>query len=474
MTLHADITREVDQGPSGPEIGAFFDLDRTLLAGFSAVEFVRDGLASGRLKPLDLVGILATAAQFQAGGSSFSSFVTGTSATLRGMSEDEFATAAERIFTERLAAEIYPEARALVRAHLRKGHTLAIVSSATSYQVDPIARELEIPTVLCTRLEVVDGRFTGEVIRPTCYGEGKAVAARGFARERGIDLAQSFFYTDSHEDLPLLEIVGNPRPLNPGRQLAQIAIRRGWPIRTFRSRGTPGASEVLRTSLAVGSLVPSLLLGLPAAALDQNWREAVNLAIGTWGELGTALAGVRLQVSGEENVWSHRPAVFIFNHQSGIDMLLLCKLLKRDIIGVAKQEVRRNPIFGPVFALAGTVFIDRANREKAIEALQPAVDALRSGLSIVIAPEGTRSATPRLGRFKKGAFHLAIAAQVPIVPIVFRNTLDALPKHAFFVRPATVEATVLPPIPTTDWSVETIDAHIDYVHRLYQDTLASS
>src|SRR5439155_517770 len=166
-------------------------------------------------------------------------------------------------------------------------------------------------------------------------------------------------------------------------------------------------------------------------------RDMVNLAITTWGEFGTALAGVRLQVHGEEHLWSHRPAVFIFNHQSAIDMLLLCKLLRRDFVGVAKQEARRNPLFGPAFALAGTVFIDRFDRQRAIAALRPAIAALRAGTSLVIAPEGTRSPTPRHGPFKKGAFHMAMGAGVPIVPIVFRNALDALPKHGLVIRPAT-------------------------------------
>ena len=105
--------------------------------------------------------------------------------------------------------------------------------------------------------------------------------------------------------------------------------------------------------------------------------------------------------------------MFIFNHQSAIDVLILCKLLHRDFVGISKQEVRSNPIFGPFFALAGTVFIDRSDRTKAIEALKPAVEALREGLSIAIAPEGTRSSTGRLGRFKKGAFHIAMAARRP-------------------------------------------------------------
>ncbi|MGH7818945.1 MAG: HAD-IB family hydrolase [Candidatus Binatia bacterium] len=473
LRLHADLTREIDEGPSGPEIGAFFDVDRTLLAVFSAVEFVRDGLWNGRMGPADLLQTLATAARFELGQLGFSGFVTGTSQVLRGVLESEFEEIGARIFAERLAATVYPEARALVQAHLRKGHTVALVSSATRYQIEPLAQDFGIRHVLCTRLEVRDGRFTGNVIRPTCYGEGKATAARGLAETEGIDLGKSYFYTDSDEDLALLEIVGFPRPTNPTSRLAAIAAKRGWPVRRFTSRGTPGALEVARTSLAVASLAPSLLLGLPAAILDGSWRRAVNLAISTWGEIGTALAGVDVQVTGEQHLWSHRPAVFIFNHQSGIDMLLLCRLLRRDIVGVAKQEVRRNPIFGPVFSLAGTVFIDRSNREKAVEALKPAVDALRQGLSIVIAPEGTRSATTRLGRFKKGAFHMAMSAGVPIVPIVFRNALDALPKHAIFVRPAVIEAVVHPPIPTTDWTAATLDREIEAIHRLYSATLES-
>jgi len=471
MAVHAQLTREIDDGPHGSSVAAFFDVDRTLIAGFSALQFMRHGLRSGLMNPGDFAGAVATAVRFQLGQTGFSGFVTGTAGMLRGRTETELEEMGEQIFTERLATEIYPESRALVQAHRHKAHTLAVVSAATRYQIEPLARELEIPHVLCTQLQVRKGRFTGKVIRPTCYGEGKAQAVCDFAAAHNVDLARSYFYSDSDEDLPLLEIVGRPRPTNPNRRLAEIAAARSWPVRRFTSRGTPGVTEVLRTSLAVGSLFPSMLLGLPAGILDGSWRRAINITLGTWGELGTALAGIELHVIGEEHLWSQRPAVFIFNHQSGLDMLLLCKLLRRDMIGIAKQEMRRNPIFGPAFALAGTVFIDRFNRDKAIEALQPAVEALQQGLSIAIAPEGTRSPTPRLGRFKKGAFHLAMAAKVPIVPIVFRNALDALPKHAVVVRPATVEVVVHPPIPTDTWTAEDLEREIAAIHRLFTETL---
>jgi putative phosphoserine phosphatase/1-acylglycerol-3-phosphate O-acyltransferase len=467
----AAITREVDEGPSGPQIGAFFDLDRTLVAGFSVFTFLLDGFMSGRVGPSGIAQFLRAALSFQLGRQGFSSFVSETLTLLGGAFEADVEAIADRIFTERLAGDVFPEARALVHAHLRKGHTVAIVSSATRYQAEPLARDLGIPHVLCTRLEVENGRFTGRFVRPTCYGEGKLTAARALADAHGVDLADSYFYTDSDEDLPLLDAVGRPRPTNPNGRLAAVAERRGWPSRTFWTRGMPTPMDVLRTSLALGSFVSSVLIGLPVAALDGGARRWVNVAATTWGELGTALAGIEVRVTGEEHLWSARPAVFIFNHQSAVDMLLLCKLLQRDFVGISKQEARRNPIFGPFMALAGTVFIDRFNRAKAIEAMRPAIDALKSGLSIAIAPEGTRMPTPRLGRFKKGAFHLAMMAGVPIVPMVFRNTLDALPKHGIIVRPATVDVVVHPPIPTAGWKREDLDAHVADVERLYADTL---
>jgi putative phosphoserine phosphatase/1-acylglycerol-3-phosphate O-acyltransferase len=419
-----------------------------------------------------MVQSLAAIARFRLGGIGFSGFVAETTSSLKGMSEDDLIQLGERLFTEQLAAAVYPESRALVRAHQRKGHTVAVVSSALPYQIEPLARDLGIEHVLCTRLEIEDGLITGRVLHPSCYGMGKAIAARALATKHGIDLAQSWFYTDSEEDLPLLDIVGRPRPVNPSRALRTIAARRGWPTVRFSSRGVPRQTEVVRSALALASVVPSFLLGAPAALLAGSWRLGINLAASTWGEVGTALAGVQLQVDGEEHLWSHRPAVFVFNHQSAVDTLLLCKLLRRDFVGIAKKELQRNLIFGPMFAAGGTVFVDRFNHDSAVAALEPAVDALRHGLSVVIAPEGTRSTTPKLGRFKKGAFHLAMAAKEPIVPIVFRNALDVLPKYGMILRPATVEVVVHPPVSTARWRKRDLDRNIESVRRLFEKTLA--
>jgi putative phosphoserine phosphatase/1-acylglycerol-3-phosphate O-acyltransferase len=92
--------------------------------------------------------------------------------------------------------------------------------------------------------------------------------------------------------------------------------------------------------------VPSALAGAAVGLLNRSQREAVNMMGPLWADLSTALSGVDLRVTGEEHLWSHRPAVFIFNHQSGLDATLMIKMVRRDVTGVAKQEIKRNPIFG--------------------------------------------------------------------------------------------------------------------------------
>src|SRR3546814_9672242 len=111
-------------------------------------------------------------------------------------------------------------------AHQAKGHRVAIISSATIYQIEPTARDLGITDIKCSSYEIEDGVFTGEIIRPLCFGEGKVLAAEELAAEYGLDLDNSFFYSDSDDDLELLERVGKPRPLNPNLKLKGIADER--------------------------------------------------------------------------------------------------------------------------------------------------------------------------------------------------------------------------------------------------------
>jgi len=471
MGPNAELTRGIDRAPTGPKIGAFFDVDRTLLAGYSAMAFFRDRLSSRSLSLADVLQSTRAALRFGMRQTSFPTLIEQTSSDFEGLCADELAEIGERVFQQRLVGEIFPESRALVRAHKRRGHTVAIVSSATHFQVDALARELGIEHVLCTELEMKKGRFTGKVVRPACFREGKLEAVRNLSRRVGVDLDQSYFYTDGYDDIALLERVGQPRLINPDAKLSDLATRKGWPVLNFDSRGRPGAKEILRLGLSLSALGPAAMVGVPAALATGSLRRGLNLGISTYSDLSTAVTGVELHVEGEENLWAQRPAVFIFNHQSGIDTLLMSKLLRRDVVGVAKAELRNNPILGPLLSAAGTVFVERGSRGKAAEAMKPAVRALRDGLSLVIAPEGTRSSTPRLGPFRKGAFHAAMEAGVPIVAVVLRNALDALANKAFVIRPATVQVVVHPPISTEGWSPEDLDSRIGEIHQLFQETL---
>ncbi len=473
MLPHQDIVAEVMDLPDGPEIGAFFDFDGTVISGYSATAFIQEQVKRGTLSVRELVELFGAMAAFGMGNMGFSAMMIATSQFLRGIREDAYINFGRELFETHIARLIYPESRALVQAHLKKGHTVAIISSATPYQVEPAAQDLGIDKVLCTRLEVDEkGNFTGAVIQPTCFGQGKVTAAESLAEQYGVDLDKSFFYSDSDDDIQLLERVGNPRPLNPNSRLMMIADRRGWPVRRFGSRGYTRPTDWLRSLVVPASLVGSFLAGLPIYALTGSRRDALNFSLSVFADTASALIGLNLKIKGEHHLWSHRPAVFVFNHQSNVDMVIIARLLRRDITGVGKREIRDMPIIGRIFEASGVVLIDRRNTASAIEAMKPLVDAMRvEGKSVCLSPEGTRAISPKLAEFKKGAFHLAMQAGVPMVPIVIHNSVDVQPKGDILYHPGTVDVEVLPPVDTSKWSAETIDKHVAAVRNMYLEAL---
>jgi 1-acyl-sn-glycerol-3-phosphate acyltransferase len=238
------------------------------------------------------------------------------------------------------------------------------------------------------------------------------------------------------------------------------------------TRRRPALADGVRTALALAAIAPGLAAGAWRLATSGDRRRGIDRAIDVWGRLGTRAAGITLAIEGAERL-RLRPAVFVFNHQSGVDPILLCALLRGGFTGVAKREVRRHPVLGPAFAFAGTVFVDRDDREQAVGALAEAVATLRSGLAVAIAPEGTRSQGAALGPFKKGGFRLAMAAGVPIVPIAIHDAWRVLPRHAWVMTAATVHVTVLEPSPTADWRLEELDARIAGVRGRMEQALAA-
>ena len=162
--------------------------------------------------------------------------------------------------------------------------------------------------------------------------------------------------------------------------------------------------------------------------------------------------GIRVIVEGLENVDVNRPHVFMCNHQSVMDIAALVQTIPVGFRFVAKRELARIPFFGWALALGGHVLIDRGDRPRAIRSLERASGQIRSGTNVIVFPEGTRSKTGELQSFKKGGFHLAIAAQVPVVPVTVSGSQRITPKHSLRIESGEVKIRYGKPIPTAGMS----------------------
>jgi putative phosphoserine phosphatase/1-acylglycerol-3-phosphate O-acyltransferase len=216
-----------------PQIGAFFDLDKTLIADNSATMFMRHRYEQGEATGMDLLKGLGAYLQYKVGILDIRSWTLSAMAQFSGESERSLEEMAAAWVEESVVKTIYPEARSLVGEHAAMGHVVAIISGATRFVVRPIAKHLGIEHMLYTRLEVEGGMVTGRVVEPICFEEGKIYWLQQFIEEHEIDLAKSYFYTDSITDLPLLDIVGHPVVTNPDPLLYRAAIKRRWPVRFF-------------------------------------------------------------------------------------------------------------------------------------------------------------------------------------------------------------------------------------------------
>ncbi|PND48615.1 HAD-IB family hydrolase [Rhodococcus sp. ENV425] len=472
MILEEALER-VRTGPKGPEIAAFFDFDGTIVHGFSGLHFFRDRLLAGKVGAAELAATMLNGLRGHDTEADFERFVAVAFKAWGGHTEEELYEIGRRLFASTIAGHIYPEAWQLIRAHQAAGHTVVIASSASRYQIQATADALGVEHVLFSPLEVRDGVLTGRVDGKSLWRSGKAQAVVAFAEANNIDREQSYTYSNGGEDADFLATMGNPTPTNPDRNLERTAAEQGWPILRFRPRGTPGTKEVIRTLAAYGGLFGSVWTGVGLGLLNRNKRVALDSIATLTGEVPLALAGIDVNIRNEANAWSHRPAVFIFNHQSQLDPVIMARVLRHSFTGVTKKEMASDPLFGLVLRFVGAAFVDRANTEQAKAALGPVVDTLREGTSVIIAPEGTRSLTPEIGRFKKGAFHIAMQAGVPIVPVVIRNAGEVLWKHSTVLRPGTVDVVVLDPIDVSDWTLEELGTRVAEVEDLYRKTLAN-
>ena len=166
-------------------------------------------------------------------------------------------------------------------------------------------------------------------------------------------------------------------------------------------------------------------------------------------------AGIKIRVHGKQNLAGDAPRIFASNHVSWFDVPALARILPRYKF-VAKAELFKVPIFGKGMRAAGMIELQRENRKAAFGAYEVAAERIRAGNSVVVFPEGTRGHEYPLRPFKKGPFVLAIAAGVPIVPIVVHGTIEIMPKGSLWAHPGTIDVHLLEPVSTTG---------VDYDHR---------
>lgn len=345
----------------------------------------------------------------------------GWTAARAGVPVAEVAAEARRDYRQRVGGLLRHDVWAAAQRHRCRGGDLILWSAAPRVALEPLLDDLQPDTVVCPEAEADGALLTG------------ALTPAPTLEDAGLGAAQLIEAAAADRTEPL-------------------------PVRGLR---TAGLYAGLATGLSVGA-------ALAAANRSRDAILGTGAAIGA--DLALGLAGVEVRVlGGREHLWSSRPCVFVFNHESNIDPIVVMKLVRGDITGVAKREARNIPVFGPLFRAADVAFIDRSDGARARQALAPAVEKLRRGTSLIIAPEGTRSPTPRIGPFKRGAFHIARQAQVPIVPLVLHGAGRAWPRGATFVAPASVDVEVLPPITTAGWAARDVGQHADTLHATYTE-----
>ncbi|OBH45833.1 HAD-IB family hydrolase [Mycobacterium mantenii] len=232
----AEAIAEIRAATPGPRIGAFFDLDGTLVDGFTAAAHLGDRIRRRQAGIGELLGVFDAALRYRFGRLEFERLIVRAAGYLRGQSINDLDELGERLFVERVASRLYTHMHEIVQAHQRCGHTVVLSSSALSIQALPVARFLGIANVQCNRFELDEhGRLTGDIVKPIVWGPTKADAVRQFCIANDVAVQRSYFYADGDEDAPSMSLVGYPRPVNPRSGLAAAAAVHGWPVMCLAS-----------------------------------------------------------------------------------------------------------------------------------------------------------------------------------------------------------------------------------------------
>lgn len=388
---------------------AFFDLDRTLLAGASG-EVLSAAMRTTGVVSRSLPGERLLYRLFDLVGETLPSMVLARQAAgfAAGRSQAGFQEAAEHAAAE-LVALVQPFAHVLIEEHRSAGRPVVLATTTPFDLVEPFARALDLDGVVATRYGVdADGRYDGSVVGPFVWSAGKLAAVREWAEERDIDLAESYAYSDSVYDTPLLSAVGHPHVVNPDPRMVLVAAARRWPV--LHLDVSPGVAKVP----VVGLEVQKLALQFSRAAFFPY---------------------ARFDIAGTANVPRTGPAIVCGNHRSYFDVAAMSVMIAktgRTVRSLGKKEVFDAPIVGQIATAMGGIRVDRGTGSD--EPLQAAADALAGGEMVAIMPQGTIPRGPAffepelVGRW--GAARLAQMTGAPIIPVGLWGTEKVWPRSS--------------------------------------------
>lgn len=181
-------------------------------------------------------------------------------------------------------------------------------------------------------------------------------------------------------------------------------------------------------------------------------------------------SGVKVRMTGLENIPKDEPVLFVSNHQSNLDFAILLGLINKPKAFVAKIELARIPVVSPWMRNIGCVFMDRKDIRQSLKVMNEAVDIIRSGLSMVIFPEGTRSRSDTVAEFKKGSLRLADKAGVPVVPVTISGSYKAVEANKGWIKPVEVKVVIAKPIYYRNLSKEDKDR----IHEIVREIIVKN
>ena len=408
---------------------ALFDLDRTLLAGASGPAFSAAMKAVGLLADRTIPGEDLLFKLFDLVGENRPSMIlTRQAARLAQGWPVADAEEAGRMAAATLVHQVQPYARLLIEEHQAEGRRVVIATTTPEHLVAPLAELLGIDDVVATRYGQRDGCFDGTIDGEFVWGKGKYRAVADWARRSGVDLRESWAYSDSYYDVPLLSAVGHPTVVNPDPRMRIQATVRRWP----------------QIYLDVPPGVPKLAGIEPQQAIFPFARpELVRYA--------------RLHIEGTDHIPAVGPAIICGNHRSYFDPLAVGYAIARrgrPVRFLGKKEVFDAPIVGQVVTALGGIRVERGSGSD--EPLRAAAEALGAGEAVAIMPQGT---IPRGRAFfdpelkgRWGAAKLAAMTGAPVIPIGLWGTERVWPRNArtpdvlAIGHPPTVRIRVGPPV----------------------------